>query len=512
MTSQNRFSLTRAALAAALALSFAFLPALARSAAAVDVVETSATSAATGGDAVTSGATASDASTSDAATSATATALAVSVDGEALSNPTEAPETYTPAAFLVDRDNGQVLYAKEADARRYPASTTKVMTALIVLERCKLTDVVTVEAGDFTELGEDSMMSGIQVDEQLTVKDLLACMLLPSGNDAAYVLARAAGGSWQQFVALMNARATELGCEDTHFANPCGLHDDNHYTTARDLCRIFEAALQNEMFCEIAGAATWTLPATNKNESRVLETTDYLIDAESDAYAEGMTVIGKTGYTLEGGKCLVVAAEKDGRHLAAVTLGGENDAEYGTATSNFYGMRDLLNWGFDAWETTDVVKRGDVLASVGVALSEDGTSVGAAASGAVNAFVPAGLALADLTIEADVPDSVEAAVSQGDPLGEVMVSYAGRYLGSIPVAAASSMGWSLRLFVGAWLSEPAHQLIVGAVLVVILAIVIALIARGRRRCKPASAPEDGADRRNADAKAPGAARGGAHFK
>ena len=511
MTSRNRFGYARAALAATLALSCAFSPALEVAAFAADTTSSTTTSLIS-----TNTGTAGSATTGGSSSASAATSLSVSVDGEALANPQEAPETNTPAAFLVDRDNGQVLYAKDADVRRYPASTTKIMTALIVLERCKLTDVVTVSSSDFTELGEDSMMSGIKDGEQLTVKDLLACMLLPSGNDAAYVLARAAGGSWQQFVALMNAKAAELGCEDTHFANPCGLHNDNHYTTARDLCRIFEAALQNETFCEIAGSATWTLPATNANESRVLETTDYLIDTTSDAYADGIVTAGKTGYTLEGGKCLVVAAEKDGRHLAAVTLGGENDAEYGSATSNFYGMRDLLNWGFDAWETTDVVSSGDVLGSVAVTLSEDGTSVDAAATGSVNAFVPAGLSLDDLTVELDAPDSVEAAVEKGAPLGEAKVSYEGRYLGSVSVVAASAMSWSLKLFIGAWLSEPLHLAIVGAVLVAVLAIVIALIAAGRRRrAKPAPTLSAGADRRNTSAKAPGAASSaskGAHFK
>lgn len=496
MTSWNRLSPVRAALAAVLALSCAFAPVAPAAALAADASATtvSATSSAA--------TTAADASTD--------TTLRISVDGDALANPTEAPETNTPAAFLVDRDNGQVLYAKDADARRYPASTTKIMTALLVLERCSLDDVVTVSSDDFSQLGEDSMMSGLKADEQITVKNLLACMLLPSGNDAAYVLARAAGGSWQQFVALMNAKAAELGCEDTHFANPCGLHDDNHYTTARDLCRIFEAALQNETFCEIAGSATWVLPATNQNETRTLETTDYLIDPYSDAYADGIVTAGKTGYTLEGGKCLVVAAEKDGRHLAAVTLGGENDAAYGEATSNFYGMRDLLNWGFDAWETTDVVSSGDVLGSVAVTLSEDGTSVDLEATGSVNAFVPAGLTLADLTVETSAPDSVEAAVEAGDPLGEAQVSYQGRYLGSVPVAAATSLSWSARLFVEAWLSEPVHLAIVAAVLVAVLALIIWAVARkGRKQKKPQV--NRGADLRGKNGRAPGAASG-AHFK
>lgn len=426
--------------------------------------------------------------------------LQASVDGEELANPTTAPETNTPAAFLVDRDNGQVLLAKDADSRRFPASTTKIMTALLVLERAGLDDVVTVQADDFSQLSEDSMMSGIKAGEQITVKDLLACLLLPSGNDAAYVLARHVGGTWQGFVDLMNQKAAELGCKDTHFANPCGLHDDDHYTTARDLCRIFEAALEEPTFCEIAGSATWELPATNQNPARELETTDFLIDPASDAYAGGLVTAGKTGYTLEGGKCLVASAQKDGRHLAAVTLGGANDAGYGEPTSNFYGMRDLINWGFDAWENTTVVADGDELGRVAVRLSEDGTSVGAVADGGIAAFVPTGLTLDDLTITADLPDALTAPVKKGDPLGQASVSYEGRELGTVALAAGASLAWSPVLFARDWLSVPANLAIVVGAAVAVVALIVLIVAFIRRR--KSAAP----------GKQPKKAASGKHFK
>ena len=426
--------------------------------------------------------------------------LQASVDGEELANPTRAPETNTPAAFLVDRDNGQVLLAKDADSRRFPASTTKIMTALLVLEHAGLDDVVTVQADDFSQLSEDSMMSGIKADEQITVKDLLACLLLPSGNDAAYVLARHVGGTWQGFVDLMNQKAAELGCKDTHFANPCGLHDDDHYTTARDLCRIFEAALEEPTFCEIAGSATWELPATNQNPARELETTDFLIDPASDAYAGGLVTAGKTGYTLEGGKCLVASAQKDGRHLAAVTLGGANDAGYGEPTSNFYGMRDLINWGFDAWENTTVVADGDELGRVAVRLSEDGASVGAVADGDLTAFVPAGLTLDDLTITADLPDGLAAPVKKGDSLGRASVSYEGRELGSVALTAEASLAWSPALFVRDWLSVPANLAIVVGAAVAVVALIVLIVAFIRRRKSAASG------------KQPNRAASGKHFK
>ena len=436
----------------------------------------------------------------------------VAVDGDALANPTAAPDVSVPAAIIVDRDQGAVLYAKDADARRYPASTTKIMTALLVLEHANLDDVVTVSADDFSQLGEDSMMSGLKADEQITVHNLLACMLLPSGNDAAYVLARYVGGTWQNFVQMMNDKAAELGCEDTHFANPCGLHDDNHYTTARDLLRIFEAALQQPTFLEVAGSATWELPETNKNPARTLETTDFLVEPSSPAYMDGEVVAGKTGYTLEGGKCLVAAATKDGRNLAGVVLGGLNDPDSSNVTSNFYDMKKLLEWGFDAWQADAVaVSPGDELARVNVTLSEDGASVAAVSGSEVSGFLPSGLSLSDLDVQADLPASVQAPVEAGQKLGEATVSYQGRELGTVELTAASSMAFSWKLFLQDWLADPVHLLIAAGAVVLIVALIGFVATHGRR--KRAREEKRVRERTNARRRSsrPGASHG-SHFK
>ena len=157
------------------------------------------------------------------------------------------------------------------------------MTALVVLENADLDAEVTVEEGDLDEVTWDSSIAGLKVGETLTVRDLLACLLVPSGNDASYVLARfVGGGDWHAFVDMMNERAAQLGCEGTHFANPCGLHDDNHYSTARDLVRIFEAALAYPEFEEIAGSESWDLPETSQNPARTLESTESLIPLKSE--------------------------------------------------------------------------------------------------------------------------------------------------------------------------------------------------------------------------------------
>ena len=435
-------------------------------------------------------------------------------EGDAAYNPDAAPEISSPAGILVDRDTGTVLYAKDADAKRYPASTTKVMTALLTIENANLDDVVTIEESDLTELGEDSMMSGLLVGEQYTVKDLLACLLLPSGNDAAYVLARYVGGSWQAFVDMMNEKAASLGCTGTHFANPCGLHDDDHYTTARDLVRIFDAALDEPTFVRIAGSATWDLPATEKQAARTLETTDFLIDPTSPAYMDGKVTAGKTGYTLEGGKCLVAAAENGERRVAGVVLGAENDPDADGVTPNFYDMKNLLEWGLDAWTTGNAVSVGDGLASVAVKYSEDGDSVELVSQGDVYATLPAGVGTADLEVEGGLPSEVDAPVSAGSDLGTVDVLYEGRYLGTVSVATSTALGYSWRLFALDWVSDPVHAALVAAAVAVAVGLVVALAVSAslrKKRCrarelsaKAAHVPAAPAAKKGAAAKAAGA--------
>ena len=420
----------------------------------------------------------------------------------------EEPTLSCPAAILIDVDTGTVLLEKDADVERAPASTTKVMTALLVLENLSLDDTVTVEEGDFAELTSDSSVAGLVAGETLTVEDLLACLLIPSGNDAAYVLARAVAGSWEAFVDMMNARAEELGCTGTQFANPCGLPADGHYSTARDLATIMMAAIAYPEFCEIASSASWELPATSESAARTLVSTNLLIDSESSVYmGEGVITAAKTGYTNEAGRCLVAAAELDGMSLVGVVLGGSVTADASGVTENFYDMKDLLDWGFGAWWTGELVSAGDVLTSAEVSLSSDGDAVDAVATDALVVTVPRGTTLEDLTVEASWSDAFQAPLEEGDSLGEVTLSLDGRVLGTVGVAAAVAMGLSIVDFAFWWLSDPAHAVIAVVTFVAVAVVVwlLASIPARRRRRKRLRMTE--ARRRHAR---PG--EGAAHFR
>jgi D-alanyl-D-alanine carboxypeptidase (penicillin-binding protein 5/6) len=221
-----------------------------------------------------------------------------------------APEISAASAILVDADTGEVLFEANPDNEMLIASTTKVMTALIVLEHCSPEEEVEI-------LPEYAAVEGSSIylvpGETMTVRDLLYGMLLESGNDAAYALACHTAGSIADFAALMNEKAAELGCSASHFENPHGLDGTDHHSSARDLATIMAAAVQNKLFCDIIGTKSITIGTrTYTNHNKLLW--NY----------EGM-LGGKTGYTMSAGRTLVTCAERSGMRLICVTIADPND-------------------------------------------------------------------------------------------------------------------------------------------------------------------------------------------
>lgn len=231
------------------------------------------------------------------------------------------PALSAPSAILADAVTGQVLYSQDADAPRPPASTTKIMTALLVLERGVLTETVRIPAN----IQMPGTSAALQPGETLTLEDLLYGLLLPSGNDAALALARHISGSEEAFVAAMNARATELGLTHTHFANPHGLDDPGHVSSAADLLALTREALRHPIFARIVATSSYS------TRGHVWENRNQLLGHYPGA--DGV----KTGTTAAAGECLVATATREGHRLIAVVL-GSND-RYADATA-------LLDYGF----------------------------------------------------------------------------------------------------------------------------------------------------------------------
>lgn len=255
------------------------------------------------------------------------------------------PQISSEACLLMDLDSGQILYSKNTHEHFYPASTTKILTALIVLEKCSLSETVTV--------GEDPpYIEGSKIylfkDEQLTVEQLLYAMMLESANDCAKALAEHVAGSVEAFAELMNQKARELGCVDSNFVNPHGLHDDNHYTSAWDLALIAREAMKNPIFRKIVSTKSFQIPPTNKqSETRYLNNINKLLLYGGKYYYEGVDGI-KTGYTSHAHSTLVASCMKDGLHLMGIFLncstGVYNDAKalFDYGFSNF-SIKTLLD-------------------------------------------------------------------------------------------------------------------------------------------------------------------------
>lgn len=236
-------------------------------------------------------------------------------------NPAMEPDIVSEAAIVMDAATGQVLYEKHSEVGKYPASITKVMTVLITLEQdVDMNDVVTMSENAIWGIERSSTNIGLDVGEQVTVKDLLYATMVKSANECAYALAEYVAGDVEAFADMMNAKAEELGCKHTHFVTPNGLHDDDHYTTAYDMALIMQAAIRNEQFREIAGTLNYTIPATNlTEETRPLWNGNKMINPSEPYYYEYCEG-GKTGYTTDANNTLVTFAKKDGLELICVIL------------------------------------------------------------------------------------------------------------------------------------------------------------------------------------------------
>ncbi len=256
----------------------------------------------------------------------------------ATSNTTGGPNVAAQAAFLFDANSGLILYSKNADEELPQASCTKVMTALIAVERGHLDQMITVGADAHALVGPDSSYMGLGVGEKLTLRDLLYGLMLPSGNDAAVAIADGIAGSVPAFVALMNQRAQQLGLTHTHFDNPHGLDSPHHYTSARDLAALAAVAMRIPVLAKITSTFTYDIPATATHKAYSLMTGDDLLAGARSPYPGAIGV--KPGYTGPAGFTMAFAAVRYGHLIVGAVL---HDP---TWPIRIVDMRALLDWGF----------------------------------------------------------------------------------------------------------------------------------------------------------------------
>lgn len=350
------------------------------------------------------------------------------------------------AAMLVDLNTGRVVYEQNADEIVYPASLTKIMTCLLALENGNLSSTVTVSEAALSDLDPNSSTAGLQVGEQMTLENMLYCMMIPSGNEACNAVAEHIAGSVSDFVRMMNERAYELGCENTHFSNPHGLHEQEHYTTARDLVKITQAALKSENFKQIVNTPEYELPATNLSEPRTLRTTNQLIYKNSNNsyyYPRAMGI--KTGYTSAAGRCVISCAKDDELYFLAVVCGAETVIQESgdLLMQSFPECIRLFDYGFDNFSYVTAVSPLYPIAQVAVSHTAGAEAVALAPAREIKVLLPndydSSLLTQDITLQSQ---SVEAPVRAGDVLGKVSISYHGELLGETELLAIADVARS----------------------------------------------------------------------
>lgn len=257
-------------------------------------------------------------------------------------------------AILIDADSSEVLYEKNGNSKFFPASTTKIMTAILAIENSNLNDIVTIDQ-KVVDLTDGSHIA-LEPGEELTLEQLLHALLIQSANDAALAIADHTSGSIDKFIELMNSKAKELGAVNTNFVNPNGLHDESHYTTPYDLALIAKYAMKNETFQSIATKPNYIIPITNKKtEDRYLNTTNKIFNSNEKINIDGNLVpikyegvnCGKTGYTQIAQNCLVTSVDKDGHKLIAVVLKSNGKEVYADT-------HKLLNYGIENFDKVNV--------------------------------------------------------------------------------------------------------------------------------------------------------------
>lgn len=335
------------------------------------------------------------------------------------------PTVASSAAILVEASTGKILYEKNAYEKMYPASTTKVMTAILVLENCDLNEMATVSHNAIYSLPSGYVNANLQKGEEISVKDLMYALMVKSANDAAIVLAEHLDGSVERFADRMNAKAAELGCQNTHFVNPNGIHNENHYSTAYDLYLMASYGMKNETFRKYVSTASYTLPSTNlyPTTDRVCVTTNDMIRPKSKYYDEN--VIGvKTGYTAEAKNCLIAASQKNGTELISVVLQSGTNAE--GLSERYVDTAALFDYGFENFAFSDIVEKHEVVQNIEIENgNKDTKSLDLVAKDTLSGYLAKDVDLESLSPEVKLNENLVAPIARGSVLGSATYSING---------------------------------------------------------------------------------------
>ncbi len=382
---------------------------------------------------------------------------------------------FANATYLVNLDSGRVIYQNNAGTRVSPASTTKIMTAALALTLCDdpKNTIVTLPEDLWAEFqGINITHADLKGGEELTMEQLVYCLLLQSANEAASGVAAYFGG--QDFIDLMNEKAKSLGCRDTHFVNPHGLFNEDHYTTAEDLYKITKWALSIPGFLDIASQDRYTIPPTNKSDEKVLATTILMQDPNSGYYTSYIRGV-KTGTIDESGRCLVSTAEKNGTSYCLVLMGCPfefTDVFWAEGRSVFNETRIIYDWMFENAKVLNVINPDTVVTEIGLHYASKRDSLVLYPEGQLSAVINKNSGLEPvIRYDIDAPESIEAPIAFGQEIGTAKVYSDNIYLGEVKLISREEVEYSWFVMV----MEKMTAILTSRVAYIIYAVIVGLV-------------------------------------
>ncbi len=363
------------------------------------------------------------------------------------------PEISAGSAVLIDSSTERILYSKDSDQKMYPASTTKILTAILTIENGNLDDVYTVPYEAISIIPSGYTVAALQVGEQLTVRQLLEVMLIHSANDAANVLAFYVSGSIDNFANLMNNKVAELGLKNTHFTNPSGQHDENHYSTAYDLAILMKYCMKNPTFRSLSNLKSCTIPATNKYEQRVFNTTNELLVYDNREVASNYyyqyAIAGKTGYTTQAKNCLVSVANRENLELICVVL--SVGIYPNNLSAKFIDTKALFEFGYNNYTIRKLRDKNAIAEQIEI---KNGTretkNLDLLISDDISALISADDLDTTFSPEIEVEENLSAPISQGQIVGKITytiddIEYSSNLIASNSVKKSNSFNFVIQI-------------------------------------------------------------------
>lgn len=327
-------------------------------------------------------------------------------------------QIYSSGSVLMDASTGKVLIQKDMNKQLYPASTTKILTAIIAIEKLDLSSTLTASRSAVMSIPSGYSNAGIKVGESLNVNDLLEMFLIHSANEVGYIFAEEISGNIENFANLMNQKAKELGCINTHFTNPSGIHDINHYSTAYDMAIIARYCMKNETFRNIVNKKSCKFSATDLYpEERYFKNTNSLLDPSNRYYYEYAIGI-KTGFTTQAKNCLIAGAQKNGIELIAVMLGAE--ATENGQSGRYIDAKNLFDFGFENYEVKQFLQEGTKIAEIKIKnATKETQTLNLLAKTSLSATFESSFNISSLNPSIKIEENITAPIAKDKILGKI---------------------------------------------------------------------------------------------